>query len=423
MRKKTIEQLSSRRDFLKISGLGAAAIGLQQAGCSGGVKPAEPVIPGFETTTVVRDPSEGWVPVSDRKLRVGLVGYGVCKFAASFGFQNHPNVEVVAVSDLFPDRCAELAKVTKCNKTYPSLEELVKDDKIEAVFCATDAPSHARHAMEVLKHGKHVATAVPAVFGSVEEADKLFEAVKKSGLKYMMFETSCFHEDIYAMRQIYKAGGFGKLVYIEGEYYHGPSLTGNAAPIGSYKNWRVCLPPQWYPTHSNAYYIGVTDGTFTEVSCLGSSRDSDQPSDNQYKNPFTSEIALFRTNEGGIARMARTDTPGLVDVIGRVQGEKGVYYGTGESGKMEGGPYYGKYKGYEKNLPDLNRPPIPPGVPAGGHNGSHGPLMNEFVLSILQDRKPLVDIVMSLNLTVSGIIAHQSALKDGEMMKIPQYKI
>jgi predicted dehydrogenase len=82
------------------------------------------------------------------------------------------------VSDLEPDRCAELSKVTKCAKTYPSLEELVKDDKIEAVFVATDAPSHAKHVTEVLKHGKHVASAVPACFGSLEEGDKLFEAVK-----------------------------------------------------------------------------------------------------------------------------------------------------------------------------------------------------------------------------------------------------
>jgi hypothetical protein len=29
---------------------------------------------------------------------------------------------------------------------------------------------------------------------------------------------------------------------------------------------------------------------------------------------------------------------------------------------------------------------------------------------------------MALNLTVSGIVAHQSALKDGELLKIPQYK-
>ena len=74
-------------------------------------------------------------------------------------------------------------------------------------------------------------------------------------------------------------------------------------------------------------------------------------------------------------------------------------------------------------LIDANRPPLPPGVPLGGHGGSHGYLMNEFVLSILQDRKPLVDITMAFNLTVSGIIAHQSALKNGELMKIPQYSM
>ena len=49
--------------------------------------------------------------------------------------------------------------------------------------------------------------------------------------------------------------------------------------------------------------------------------------------------------------------------------------------------------------------------------------MNEFVTAILQDRPPLIDIAMALNLTVSGIVAHQSALKDGELMKIPQYRV
>ena len=42
-----------------------------------------------------------------------------------------------------------------------------------------------------------------------------------------------------------------------------------AEPIDSYQGWRVGLPPQWYPTHSNAYYIGVTGGSFVEVCCMG----------------------------------------------------------------------------------------------------------------------------------------------------------
>jgi hypothetical protein len=47
--------------------------------------------------------------------------------------------------------------------------------------------------------------------------------------------------------------------------------------------------------------------------------------------------------------------------------------------------------------------------------------MNEFVTSVILDHKPLVDISKALNLTVAGIVAHQSALKNGELMKIPQY--
>jgi len=124
---------------------------------------------------------------------------------------------MVAVSDLFPDRCAALSEHVKCPKTYPSLEEMVTDDRIEAVFVATDAPSHARHCREVLNHGKHVCTAVPAFRGDIEDVEKLLECVKKnSGLVYAMFETSVFHDDLYAMARLYAADVFGHIVYSEG---------------------------------------------------------------------------------------------------------------------------------------------------------------------------------------------------------------
>src|SRR5690606_3541434 len=120
---------AGRRKFIGMAGKGVAAITLVPA-LSLAARQRSPVQPLEEKGKV-------WVPVFDRKVRVGLVGYGASKFSAAFGFQDHPNVEVVAVSDLFPDRCAELAKVTGCKKTYPSLEELVKDPNIEAVFVAT----------------------------------------------------------------------------------------------------------------------------------------------------------------------------------------------------------------------------------------------------------------------------------------------
>ena len=397
-------QSISRRSFFK-----GAAIGAGLAALSGRANAADKPIQGFEDTKSNTEKDKAWTPISDRKIRFGIVGYGVCKFGAAFDLQNHPSVEVVAVSDLIPERCQELAKECRCGKTYPSLEELVKDPAIEAVFVATDAPSHPRHCIDVLKHGKHVASAVPAAFGSLEDAGKLYEAVKSSGLKYMMFETTSFHNDCYAMRQIFNAGGFGKMVYTEGEYYHYMET-----PIDSYKGWRVGLPPQWYPTHSDGYYVCVTGGSFTEVSCLGipSVLPHLQPANNPYANPFGTEIALFRTSEGGTARMAVSwDTPGHGGEMGRVRGQKGsmldmAYDGTGDISKL-----------------NLAKPPLPPKVSPGGHGGSHGYLCDEFVTSILKGRTPLVNIAWALNMTVAGIVAHQSALKDGELLKIPQYAL
>ncbi len=397
---------TSRRSFLQTIGLGAAAFGLQGSAL-GQDKKEKKVIQGFEEAPTDPNASRDWRPVSDRKIRVGIVGYGRCRFGAAFAFQDHPNVEVAAVSDLFSARRARLAKECRCEKTYPSLEELVKDDSIEAVFVATDAPSHAQHCIEVLKHGKHAACAVPAVYGSLEQADKLLAVVKTTGLKYMLFETSCFHPDLYAMRQIYRADGFGKLVYSEGDYYHY-----KAGSLASYKGWRTGLPPLYYPTHATAYYVGVTGGSFTEVSCMGmpSILKELQPENNRYKNPFGTEIALLRTSEGGTARMGVSwDTPGDAGERGRIRGQKGSFYG--------------RYEGLVKKLPTTARPPLPPGVKPGGHGGSHGPLTDEFITAILADRRPMIDIIQGLNMTVPGVVAHRSALEDGALLKIPQYGI
>jgi hypothetical protein len=111
-----------------------------------------------------------------------------------------------------------------------------------------------------------------------------------------------------------------------------------------------------------------------------------------------------------MARMAVSwDSPGNGGEMGRIRGQKGSYYG--------------KYEGLVKDLPDVARPPLPPGVEAGGHGGSHGYLMNEFVTAMLDNRTPLVDAGKALNMTVAGIMAHESAKKGGELLKIPQFKL
>ena len=192
----------SRRTLLQSVSAGGVALAL------GGVSRAgEKVIQGFEQTTATKQTSDKWEPISDRKIRVGLVGHGVCKFASAFGFQDHPNVEVVAVSDLIPDRCAELSKVARCKKTYPSIEEMVKDDNDRSSI-RRDGCAAARQTLHRSAQARQARRQRrPGVLRFTGRRTRIVRGGEgRAGMKYMMFETSCFHDDLYAMRQLYNAG-------------------------------------------------------------------------------------------------------------------------------------------------------------------------------------------------------------------------
>ena len=177
-------------------------------------------------------------------------------------------------------------------------------------------------------------------FGSLDDAFKLYETVKSTGKKYMMFETSAFHEDCYAMREIYRAGGFGKLVYTEGEYFHYMPRTDSfvqgladwlAAAILSHAFERLLLLRQRRQLHRSLVHghaeldKGVT------------------PDNNIYNNPFGTEIALFRTSEGGNGPHGRQLGHARHEgEMGRVRGQRGSMIGM-------------NYMGEEKNLPDLEQ--------------------------------------------------------------------
>jgi predicted dehydrogenase len=358
-------------------------------------------------------PGEVWASPSDKKVRIGIVGGG---FGASFFWHQHPNCIVEAVSDLQDDRRKKLMEVYRCNKSYASLEKLVKDKSIDAVGVFTDAPSHGRHIVEVLKHGKHCMVAVPLSM-TLEDIDEVKKWKEKTGLRVMMAETSVFHADLYNARLIYEAGMFGKIVYSEGEYYHPHVDT-----AWGYRQWRNALPPMLYPTHATAYYIGVTGKRYTSVSCLGFRGEAPRYRDNAYDNPFSDETALFETSEGGMSRInIFWGTEGAHGETGRLFGQLGrfdrdvLHVGEGIGAQYEG---IGDRKVIE--FPD-RRPALPPGMDKGGHGGSHGYLTNEFVSALVEDREPLIDVYESIAMTVPGIIAHQSALQNGVRLPIPDF--
>ena len=367
-----------------------------------------------------------------RKLRIGIVGG---RFGCSFQFHEHPDCIVEAVSDLRPERRKRLMKTYNCSKSYPSLEELVKDKKIDAVGVYTEGPNHVKHVLECLKHGKHVLCAVPAFWGSVEEGYALHEAVKQSGLIYMMAETSYYQQFTISARKFYQEGKFGDLYYCESEYQH-DGLEQLYFENGK-RTWRHGVAPMHYPTHCTAHLISITGERLTQVSCHGWGDDDPILKDNAYQNPFWNESAMFTTNQGKAFRV-NVWWKGAHMGCERAQwiGSKMSFYASNRLGmgativnntQIMGKDDAGFARTESKAIPyeqphwwetDLLPEPLRHN---SGHHGSHTFLTHEFVDACLQERKPTVDIYEALAYTMPGVIAHESALKGGASMSIPQF--
>ena len=57
----------------------------------------------------------------------------------------------------------------------------------------------------------------------------------------------------------------------------------------------------------------------------------------------------------------------------------------------------------------------------GGHGGSHPHLVHNFLMACVGEKVARPDAETSVNWTMVGICAHQSALRDGEKMVIPVF--
>jgi hypothetical protein len=144
---------------------------------------------------------------------------------------------------------------------------------------------------------------------------------------------------------------------------------------------------------------------------------------NQYKNPFSNEFAAMQTDKGN---MVRCNVFWMIAAGGeRAQwfGEKGSLYMSKEGFHPDiWHERYGKPK--PLSLPDYWKSDMLPQSMrhASGHGGSAVFISAEFINALVENREPEIDIYESLAMTVPGIVAHQSALKNGEQMKVPAFE-
>jgi predicted dehydrogenase len=366
-----------------------------------------------------------------KRIRIGVTGG---RFGCAFYWHEHPNCIVEAVSDLSPEGREALRQTYRCDKAYNSFEELIQDKSIDAVAVFTGAPDHVKHCVAAMKAGKHVICAVPAAI-NIEQAEELLETVEKTGLTYMMAETSYFSQSAISARKFFNEGKFGNIYYTESEYHH-PGLEVLYTQNGK-RTWRYGLPPMLYPTHCTAFLTGITGERLVEVSCIGWGDDSQYLKDNIYNNPFWNETALFKTDKGNAFRVAvywygahrgteraqwygdkmsffMANPNGLGPVIVR-SGEQEETDSAGFTRQLSPFEQYDQPQWWQTDMvPETMRH-------GGGHDGAETFLTHEFIDALVNERKPAVDIYEALAYTVPGIIAHESALNGGKQMKIPSF--
>lgn len=385
-------------------------------------------------------------------IKMGVIGIG--QFGSGFAqlFAAHPMVDEFYICDMDEGRIkAMLEHAVVSRKANPSrcttdMAEFLKYD-LDAVAVMTQPWLHAPQCIEVLKSGKSVYSAVPIISlpdddETLEWCSRLLETVKITGREYMMGETSYYRAGaMYSMRQA-KKGAFGKIYYTEGEYLHGYDHPGSdlrptiarRMSSASAAGWKEKLigyrargkfeNPMDYPTHSVIGPLAVTGSHALRASCIGRQPMSQDPYWEDTNHNFSNMTALFELADESVMRILEHRET----VLNR---ETFRFYGT--EGAYENGTWIHKDKDNTRDVltDEQMRDPLPVdvvnafleaqgGINAyGGHGGSHAYLVHEFVMSVLENRKPTVDVKLAVDAMCCGVAARQSAARDGEWVKVP----
>ncbi|MBE7170687.1 MAG: Gfo/Idh/MocA family oxidoreductase [Williamsia sp.] len=367
----------------------------------------------------------------DKKINVAIIGLG---FGAEFIpiYQRHPLANMVAVCQRNEEKMKAVADSFGIEKRYADFDELLKDAEIDMVHINTPIQSHAEQSLKALRAGKHVACTVPMAT-TVDECRQIVEAVKETGLKYMMMETVVYSREFLFVKDMVEKGEMGKLQFLRAS--HQQEMAG-------WPGYWEGLPPMYYATHCVGPVVALAKADAESVSCLGSGR-IDEHLISKYGSPFAIETCHIKFRHSDLAaevtrslfNTARQYRESF-DVYGSkktfewtlVEHEDSVIH-TGET------PTRVKVPDFAHLLPQEIQAFTTGGVydadsnqhlsfiQGSGHGGSHPHLVNEFLQALHTDRDPFPNARQSANITCVGILAHESAMKGGAQIPLPEFTL
>jgi predicted dehydrogenase len=369
-----------------------------------------------------------------KKIKIGIVGLG---FGSEFIpiYQRHPDAIMHSICQRNPEKLKQVGDAFKIDKRFTKFEDMLKDPELDAVHINSPIPDHAPMTIAALKAGKHVSCTVPMAT-SVEDCKKIVDLVRQTGLKYMMAETVVYSREFLFVKELYEKGELGKIQYLQAS--HQQDMDG-------WPNYWPGLPPMHYATHCVGPCLALTRADAEYVSCFGSGTIRKELI-GQYNSPFAVETAHVKFRDSDVtARVIRSlfDTARQYresfDVYGDkksyewplIEGEDPVIH-TAKKPEHEIATRV-KVPDFAKLLPKEIQNFTTKGVydaddhahlsfiQGAGHGGSHPHLVHEFVSALVQGRDPYPNQIQAANWTCTGILAHESALRGGERMRLPEW--
>ena len=159
---------------------------------------------------------------SQRVLRVGIVGL---EFGAEFIpiYQRHPNAEMYAICQRTESKLNEVGDKFQIPVRYTDFDAMLADPDIDVIHINTPLQLHADQVVAALEAGKHVGCTIPMAT-SVEDCRRIVTAQQRSGLTYMMMETTLFTREFLFVQNLYREGRLGKLQFLRSSHHQ--DMTG-----------------------------------------------------------------------------------------------------------------------------------------------------------------------------------------------------
>jgi predicted dehydrogenase len=376
------------------------------------------------------------MPAMHRPVRTAIVGLG---FGAEFIpiHQRYPHARLIAICQRSKNKLDEIGTAHGVERRYTDYADVLRDDEIDAVHINSPIPDHGAMSIAALEAGKHVMCTVPMAT-SIDECRRIVELPARTGLKYMMAETVVYAREFLFIKRMAERGELGMIQFVQAS--HQQDMDG-------WLNYWPGLPPMHYATHCVGPCLALERKDARELSCFGSGRIRDELI-KHYGSPYAVETAhVSLRNSDVVARVIRSlfDTARQYresfDVYGSKQsfewhlceGEQPVLH-TAKKPEPEI-PRRVAVPDFAELLPQPIRRFTTQGVydtdenqhlsfaQGGGHGGSHPHLVHEFVTALVEGRDPYPNARQSANWTCTGILAHESAMKGGAGLALPEWSL